>query len=223
MTPKDVLIDYFTDDDTGNLAYITSSDHGSTWSGIGVVANQQDIGVFDPRNGNLVRTGAGLAQVTIDPKNGNLYAVWEDARFNGGSYEAIAFSESTNGGSTWSSPIQVNQSPSGVQAFTPTVTVNSKGVVGVTYYDFRNYKSGDTTVPTDLWIVTCSSACTKGTSWTEKHVAGSFNIENAPNTDSGCCFLGDYESMTSVGQQFDPFFVAAVNNVNIYTNVYISL
>ena len=50
---------------------------------------------------------------------------------------------STDGGFTWSTPIQVNQTPNTVppidrQAWNPTVAVAADGTVAVTYYDFRN-------------------------------------------------------------------------------------
>jgi hypothetical protein len=219
VLPSGKLLDTFTDDSSGDIEFITSTNHGTTWSSSAhVISSQDDIGVTDPRTGQFVRTGAGLASLTVDEKTGYIYAVWEDARFSG--VEAIAFSMSKDGGSTWSNPIQVNKSPSGVQAFTPTVQVDSKGTVAVTYYDFRHYKPGDRTTPTDLWMVECSSSCTKKASWTEQHVSGSFNIENAPNTDSGCCFLGDYSALGNMGSGFLPFWVQAVNNLNYRTDMF---
>lgn len=221
VLPSGKLLDTFTDDNTGDLAFITSTNHGTTWSSTEhVVADQEDRGVYDPRTGALVRTGAGLASVTVDQKTGYIYATWQDARFSGGETEAIAFSMSTDGGKTWSTPIQVNKSPSGVQAFTPVVQVDAKSVVAVSYYDFRNYKSGDKTTPTNLWIVECTSACTKSSSWKEKGVSSTFNIEIAPNTDSGCCFLGDYSSMGNTGSGFQPFWVQTINNLKIRTDVF---
>ncbi|HEY2595178.1 MAG TPA: exo-alpha-sialidase, partial [Chloroflexota bacterium] len=89
-------------------------------------------------------------------------------------------------------------------AFTPTVGVNSKGIVGVTYYDLRNLAAGNsTTLPTDLWLKTSTAG---GSSFgADAHVAGSFNLLVAPN--AGGFFLGDYESMATIGTSFLPFFV----------------
>ena len=49
-------------------------------------------------------------------------------------YDSIAFSQSTNGGATWSAPIQVNLTPNSEpindrQAFTPSVDVGADGTV----------------------------------------------------------------------------------------------
>jgi hypothetical protein len=217
VLPNGELLDTFTNLDNGYLSFITSTNHGKTWSStVHNVAYMQANGVTDPGDGLPVRSGAGLASVTVDDKTGYLYAAWEDARFSG--VEAIAFSMSKDGGKTWSTPIQVNKSPKGVQAFTPAVQVDGNGVVAVSYYDFRNYHSGDKTTPTDQWIVECSSACTKKASWTEQHVYGSFNMRDAVN--AGGEFLGDYSGIANTGSGFQPFFIATISNLKIRSNAY---
>jgi hypothetical protein len=219
VLPNGELLDTFSDDNTGDLAFITSSDHGSTWSTTEhVVATMEPIGATDPRNGYPIRSGAGLASVAVDEKTGYLYAVWEDARFNNFKNEEVAFSMSKDGGKTWSAPIQINKTPPGVDAFTPTVQVDSNGKVAVTYYDFRKYKSGDTTTPTVLWMVECKSGCTNSSNWTERRVSKSFNIENAP--DAGGYFLGDYSAVGNIGAGFQPFWVQTVKSLKIRTDVF---
>ena len=47
-----------------------------------------------------LRTGAGLPSVAIDASNGDLYVVWEDARFTGGTVNQVVISTSTDGGAT---------------------------------------------------------------------------------------------------------------------------
>jgi hypothetical protein len=42
----------------------------------------------------------------IDPETGDLYVVWEDARFSGSDETVIT--RSTDGGATWSTPKRVN-------------------------------------------------------------------------------------------------------------------
>ena len=48
----------------------------------------------------------------MDPRNGTLYAVWMDLRFDGGislvDHDNIAFTMSTDGGRTWAPTIKVN-------------------------------------------------------------------------------------------------------------------
>jgi len=196
-----------------SVAVIRSTDRGETWSKKPIVIAPLDTSFFgptDPDTGHPIRSG-GLPDFTVDPASGNLYAVWEDDVPTG--VDSIHFSQSTDGGLSWSAPIVINQTPTNIpsgdrQAFTPTVKVAADGTVGVTYYDFRN---NDTSVPgltTDYWFVSCHSSCATPANWGgERHVAGPFDEEQA--ADAGGYFLGDYEGMITNGSTFGPFFVQA--------------
>src|SRR5437016_3708585 len=81
-----------------SVGFISSSDGGSTWSKPTVVSNQQTVNDFAPNTGALLRTGAGLPSVAIDASNGDLYVVWEDARFTGGTVNQVVMSTTTDGG-----------------------------------------------------------------------------------------------------------------------------
>jgi hypothetical protein len=110
--------------------------------------------------------------VAVNPNDGNLYAVWQDARFSGFIHNDIAFTMSTDGGRTWSAPIKVNQTPASAtghngHAFTPSVHVLPNGTIGVSYYDFRNNVPGGGT-STDHWLVHCHPGienCASAGSW----------------------------------------------------------
>ena len=186
-----------------SVDFISSSDGGNTWSQPTVVSTQQTPTDTDPNTGQVIRTGEGLPEVAIDASTGQLYVVWEDARFTGGTVNQAVISTSTDGGATWSAPAAVSK-VTGRPAFTPTVAVNSAGTVAVTYYDFRNLPAGDTTtLPTDYWL---TSSTNHGASFgNEIHIAGSFDMLNAPF--AGGFFVGDYESLTTIGTTFEPFFV----------------
>src|SRR6266567_7585075 len=66
-----------------SVDFISSSDGGNTWSQPTAVSAQQTPNDF-ATDGTLLRTGAGLPSVAIDASTGQLYVVWEDARFTGG-------------------------------------------------------------------------------------------------------------------------------------------
>jgi len=203
-----------------------STDHGETWSAPIEVAPERNLGVFDPETGVPVRAGGGLPDIAVDrnpasPGYGNLYAVWGDS-FGSGEKSAkphstVVFTQSTDGGLTWSPLARIDKSPGEVQAFTPAVHVASDGTVGVTYYDFRN-NTPATGLPTDQWFIHChpTSDCTDPASWAENHVAGPFDIENAPQ--AGGYFLGDYEGLDSIGTTFTSFFsqTTATDRDNTY-------
>lgn len=200
-----------------NIAVQRSNDGGTTWSTATIIAKQQSVPVRTPNTGTLIRAGNVLPQAAIGPQ-GSLFVVWADSRFSGGSFVEIAIAHSVDGGVTWSEPIRVNPS-TGKAAFTPNVAVNSSGVVGVTYYDFRSTTTQTTTTPTDYWIrVSTNGAASFGT---ETHITGPFDILTAPQTNGGR-FLGDYQGLVTIGTAFHPFFSAAnsgdtSNRTDIFT------
>ena len=158
-----------------------------------------------PNNG--VRGGDILFDVAVNRTNGNLYAVWQDARFSGFQIDQIAFSLSTDGGFTWSAPIKVNLTPSQLpilrqQAFTPSVSVESDGTVVINYYDFRNDTGTAGQELADYWAASCSANCAVAGNWggeVRLTDGGSFNILNAPLARG--YFTGDYEGLAAVGRR----------------------
>jgi hypothetical protein len=162
-----------------------------------------------------VRTGDVIPIFTTDPVTGNLYVDWQDGRFSPDGQAKIAFSMSSDGGLTWSTPIRVDQSPGDVPAFTPQVHVNADGTIGLTYYDLPNATASQPGL-TDAYLVTCPAAtsdCTSAANWaaggqTLLSTTGSFDMTTAPGSDAGY-FVSDYEGLTSSGNTFDPFFVMA--------------
>jgi hypothetical protein len=220
VQPDGTVINFFTEilnfknSDGGNqfeanFALFRSTDKGTTWSPPARPVRAAKIassGAVTPDQGDPVRDASILFDVAVDPGNGNLYAVWQDVRFNG--LEEVAFSMSGDGGLSWSAPVRINLTPDNAnplrqQAFLPSVAVNGDGVVGVTYYDFRNDdESGELA---DYWFISCSTTCTDPASWAEQRLTDApFDYLQAPFARG--LFLGDYEGLAASGSDFLAYF-----------------
>ena len=195
-----------------NVAVIRSTDGGTTWSDPTIVSGMAVASVTIA--GHDVRTSDVLPDFAANPVNGNVYAVWQDGRFGSTGNAKIAFSQSTDGGLTWSPVIRIDQSAGSTPAFTPKIRVASDGTIGVTYYDLENATAAQPGL-TDAFIAHCHSAtsdCTNPASWaasgeTRLSTSGSFDMTTAP--DAGGYFVGDYEGLTASGTTFKSFFVMA--------------
>jgi len=160
VTPNGTVYDFFTAINFGptalNIGFVTSTNKGITWSTPAFATDIQVVGVVTPDTGQPIRDASILYAASANPMTGAIYLTWQDDRFNPfptvacttptGSIpvDGIAFSESDDGGATWSAPIMINKTPPNAanpcrqQAFIPAVVASGDGkTVVVTYYDFR--------------------------------------------------------------------------------------
>ena len=186
VTPKGYVYDFFTAINVTpglNIGFVCSSNKGISWSGLILATDIQVAGVVSPDSGQPLRDAAMLYSVAVNPLSGAIYLAWQDFRFStancitpmtpspGIPVDGIVFTQSLDGGTTWSAPIMINQTPPNPpthavqQAFVPAIVATGDGkAVVVTYYDFRN----DTNTPagfegTDYFAIICTTAsdCSK--------------------------------------------------------------
>jgi hypothetical protein len=146
-----------------------------------------------------MRDGAGLASIAVG-KDGVLHVVWQDARFGFGNYDGVAYSRSTDGGRNWTNPVAVNARID-VPAFVPTVHVRDDGVVGVSYYDFRDNTAAAGSLPTTYRLAVSSD----GMTWRESEINAAFEMNRAPIARGR--FLGDYQALSSNASAFSALYV----------------
>lgn len=198
-----------------SVEFVKSTDGGATWSSPSVVAAIESVGVSDPNNVSpstnaapaKSRTGDFVPEPAINPTNGQLYVVWQDARFNGSKADEVAISTSTDGGGTWSPPEQVNVH-TGQPAYDPSVYVNHAGVLAVTYYQWGSTVAGNE--PTNLFIrhSTAPGSNAAGPTFdAPASVDGPFNNLAAPAAPD--YFLGDYQGLVANAGGFLPFYAKA--------------
>jgi hypothetical protein len=201
-----------------SIAVIRSEDHGASWDNQATRVDRhnsfQGI-VRDPEDTSAagrVRTGDILPEIATDLGSDAVYLVWQDARF--GPRSSVAFSQSLDGGETWSDTIKINQTPDlpndlNEQAFTPMVRVADDGTVTVTYYDFRNNTPDPATLPTDAFAIHChapSEDCSETASWGDdaQLTDESFDMRQAPFANG--FFVGDYVGLDTDGTNQFPFW-----------------
>jgi hypothetical protein len=185
-----------------NVGLIRSTDQGATWSGATIVSHFVPGTVSDPTTGAPVRTGDIIPEVAIDPRPGSktVYLVWQAK--TAASRSSVIFSKSTDDGATWSTPKVINTHTS-VEAFTPSIRVGSDGGITVTHYDFRNVTSSPP-LTTDVWSLHSTDG---GSSWSEDHVSGPFDMATAAFARG--YFVGDYAGLDAgFGAGSKPFFDA---------------
>ena len=215
---RGALVNVYTQTDVANgmtnrrVVAVHSFDQGLSWSTPSLVGNLRSVGTRDAATGVRVRDGNILPAVAAGP-DGTVWVAWQDARFSAGARDAIVLARSSDAGRSWSAPVAINRE-AGAPAFTPVVHVRADGRVGVLHYDLRSDTPAPDTLLVDAWLVTSRD----GMSWAETHVAGPFDLTEAPN--AGGLFLGDYQGLASSGAHFVALLAIANRDAGNRTDVH---
>jgi hypothetical protein len=119
-----------------------STNDGVTWGPFVPVAT---VGTLDECCYPNIRARIGIIEnfAASPTYPGHVYMTWE--HWDGSQFD-VMFSQSTDGGLTWSAPIQVND-PDGNDQFQPSVAAGPGGAVAVAFFDRRqSCPTGDASI-----------------------------------------------------------------------------
>jgi hypothetical protein len=192
--PTDETAIGFTKSTNGGVSYQTASR---------IITNIRGIRTTGVSKNHRVNSFPVMAvDISNGPNSGNIYIVWTNTGtpgINTGTNKSVYMARSTNGGTTWSTPIRVNQGPNvaGKEAYFPWITCDPEtGVLSVVFYDDRN----TTSTQCEVFVAYSVDA---GNNWTDFQVSDvAFTPSAIPGLATG--YMGDYLGITSRGGKVYP-------------------
>lgn len=181
-------------DEALHLYFARSRSGGRGWSRPRVIARLAAVGVPDIRSGDI------LPSFAVDPETGDLYVVWQDARWSG--VDQVTFTASRDGGRSWSDPSLVSAAPPDAPTFTTSVAVNGNGQVAVSYYSLQNDPQRSFLVDRYLRI---SNNGGESFGRAIRATRQTFDIRYAAQARG--FFLGDYVGLAGASRQFHLLWV----------------
>lgn len=200
-----IIYDTWPSDETA-IGFSKSLDGGGTWvPGNRILTDIKGIRASGTSKDMRV---ASFPVMTVDlsngPNQGTLYLVWANIGVPGvntGTDIDIYLISSTNQGDTWSTPVRVNQDPSGFgkQHFLPWITCDPiNGNLCVIYYDDRNVDS----TMVETWV---SYSWDASNSWSDFKVS---DVAFTPLPIAGMAadYFGDYIGIKAQNMKVYPIW-----------------
>ncbi len=191
------------------IMFNKSTDEGVTWMPQEkmIAANP---GGWDYKIPGLLRCNGlpiTLCDLSNGPNRGTIYVNWSDQR-NGTTDTDIWLSKSSDGGTTWSAPVRVNDDNTNRHQFFTWMAIDqTNGHLYVVFYDRRNYTDNRT----DVYLA--------------RSIDGGINFENkriseSPFTPIANVFFGDYTNVVAHNGIVRPIWVRQENAVSsIWTDI----
>ena len=206
--------------DESALGFAKSTDGGATFgAATRIISNIKGIRNSEVSKNHRVNSFPSMAvDISGGGNNGNIYIVWTNVGVPGtntGTNRSVYMIRSSNGGTSWSTPVRVNQGPfqDGKEAYMPWITCDPEtGTIATVFYDDRN---------------TGSSSCEAfsaysldaGNNWIDFVVSDvSFTPAPIPGLASG--YMGDYLGITSKGGKVYPCWTDNRNGYMTYVSPY---
>lgn len=170
-----------------NLYVSKSTNGGVSWSNKII-----DISASPPQcpEMNCGWAYLGAQAVMTSDANGVLYVLWNSGSTAGGP-ERIYFSKSTNGGTTWSTKVDVSTAPAGTHHAFPAIVATGNGSIRISWMDARAANGG-----VDRWNVYYRSTTNGGSTWSSEVDISTFTSGFTYIFNNGFRFpFGDYYEM----------------------------
>ena len=188
-----VLTNPFTED---SLGFAKSTNGGVNWT----IATNRAANVNGNRTFNMMNNirVAGFPRIDVDrtcgPRAGWIYVCMGEKNPGiAGDVSDITLYKSTNGGTTWSSGVRVNQDAfgNGKKQYMGAIRVDESGAVNVVYYDSRNIATNDSA---EVWMARSTDG---GVTFTEMKVGNKFRHAPTGLANVNSQYAGDYIGVTS--------------------------
>lgn len=157
------------------------------------IAANTNVGGFDAIPAQPIRSIDAEANLAWDrsggPHNGRAYLVYTDENPNESNDTNILLCYSDDNGTTWSTPVQVNDDTTTNSQFLPAIAVDqTSGNVAVTWYDARNSATNTT-------VQVFGTVSLDGGVTLEQNVQISVGTIDGTVSAAGTFNLGDYDKM----------------------------
>jgi len=200
----------YTEDFAG---FAKSTNGGVNWTVTNNAFDQNGIrGTIATKNNIRVN---GFTRIDVDrsggPRNGWIYIVTCDRNIApAGSDADVILHRSTDGGTTWSAGIRVNQDPlsNGKWQWFPAIRVDEFGGVNVVFYDDRNVASN----AAEVWL---ARSINGGDNWTD-FVVSDHSFLPQPIGGLAGGYQGDYIGITSGNNKIWPVWMDNSTGANLY-------
>jgi len=192
------IYDGWPTDETA-IGFTKSTNGGGTYQTASrIISNIRGIRTTETSKNHRVNSFPVMAvDISGGPNNGNIYIVWTNIGTPGvnSGTPGVYIIRSTNGGTSWSTPVKVNQG-NGTSYF-PWITCDPEtGTLSVIFYDDRNVGGADC----ETFV---ANSFDGGNTWTDFVVSDvAFTPSPIPGLASG--YMGDYIAITSRGGKVYP-------------------
>jgi PKD repeat protein len=181
-----------------------STDGGASYAAATrIISNIRGIRTTATSKNHRVNSFPSMAvDISGGANNGNIYIVWANIGvpgINTGSDIDVYMIRSTDEGATWSTPIRVNQDPTGLakEHYFPWITCDPvSGELSVVFYDDRNVSS----TQCEVFVATSADA---GDTWEDFKVSD-VAFTPAPIPGLASSYMGDYLGISAVDSRVYP-------------------